>query len=100
MANGNTGQKWSDLIFSDKAIFLTAILSFFFGWTLTFIGFFTTPRGEVSDSVLWILGQALIYCGGALGITNYVGSKISFEIDKFKTSFNKKENNETDKKNE
>lgn len=42
-----------------------------FGVILTTIGFFIEPTGEVHDSVLWVLGQTLLYSGGALGIANY-----------------------------
>lgn len=42
-----------------------------FGVVLTTIGFFIEPTGEVHDSVLWVLGQTLLYSGGALGIANY-----------------------------
>lgn len=52
-----------------------------FGCILTTIGFFTEPIGEVSGSVLWILGQCLIYAGSALGIANYVKSSIHDEME-------------------
>lgn len=55
--------------------YLTAILSFIFGWALTFISFFLPPAGIVDNSVIMILGQALTYCGSALGITMYVNNK-------------------------
>lgn len=51
---------------------VTAIVSFIIGWTLTIINFFISPIGEVSDSTLWILGQALVYVGSVVGITSYV----------------------------
>ena len=34
------------------------------------------PEGEVSDSVLWILGQALIYTASVLGVTMYFNSQM------------------------
>ena len=40
---------------------ISAIAMLSFGMIFTGIGFFVAPLGEVSDSVLWILGQALIY---------------------------------------
>jgi len=62
-----------------------------FGCILTTIGFFTEPMGEVSSSVLWILGQCLIYAGSALGIANYVKSSVHDEME----ILNKQARNET-----
>ena len=53
----------------------TAIVAFAIGFGLTIAGFFTPPKGEVHDSVLWILGQALIYTASVLGIGMYFNSK-------------------------
>ena len=39
----------------------TAVVAFAVGWGLTIAGFVLPPEGEVHDSVLWILGQALVY---------------------------------------
>ena len=47
-----------------------------FGCTLTAIGFFMEPAGEVSSSVMWVLGQCLIYAGSVFGLKNYVDLKI------------------------
>lgn len=49
----------------------TAVVAFVAGWGLTIAGFIIPPEGEVSDSVLWILGQALIYTASVLGIGMY-----------------------------
>lgn len=56
---------------------LTAGLAFVLGWGLTVWGFLIPPQGEVHDSVLWILGQALIYTASALGIGMYVHGAMS-----------------------
>ena len=48
-----------------------------FGAGLSIAGFFVPPLGEVSDSVLLIFAQALIYAGSALGIDSYVNYKIN-----------------------
>lgn len=65
-------EKFSDLNIKDKIAYSTCIASFVLGWIITYIGFIVSPLGEVSDSVLWILGQALIYCASVLGISMYV----------------------------
>ena len=54
----------------------TCGLSFLFGWGLTIAGFIVPPTGEVSGSVLWILGQALLYCGACIGISEHYSSKL------------------------
>ena len=48
-----------------------------FGAALTVAGFIVPPLGEVHDSVLWILGQALIYCGSIFGLSIYTHHKIT-----------------------
>lgn len=55
----------------DTVTVWSAICMLAFGVVLTTIGFFIEPTGEVHDSVLWVLGQTLLYSGGALGIANY-----------------------------
>lgn len=62
---------------TNKLIGVTAMVSFVLGWVLVIINFFLPPRGEVSDSTLWILGQALLYCASALGIAGYVNKEIT-----------------------
>lgn len=49
----------------------SAIGMLIFGVALTLAAFLLPPVGEIHDSVLWVLGQSLIYAGGALGIANY-----------------------------
>lgn len=65
----------------DSVTVWSAIGMLGFGCILTTIGFFVEPLGEVSSSVLWILGQCLIYAGSALGIANYVKSSVHDEME-------------------
>lgn len=74
----------------DSVTVWSAIGMLLFGCILTTIGFFTEPMGEVSSSVLWILGQCLIYAGSALGIANYVKSNIHDEIEIIRSNINNK----------
>lgn len=55
----------------DKIAIGTAITAFVLGWGMTIAGFFVEPLGEVADSVLWVLGQALIYAASVFGISGY-----------------------------
>ena len=67
--------KWKDLDAKTKIAYLTAIAAFIIGWGLTIAGFCVPPVGEIADSLLWILGQALVYCASIFGVSMYtVGS--------------------------
>lgn len=45
------------------------------GLGLTVVGFIVPPLGEISNSVLWVLGQCLIYAGSIFGVSTYMDSK-------------------------
>ena len=55
---------------------ITCLGSFGCGWGLTVAGFCVPPTGVVSESVLFILGQALLYCGSILGISEHYSAKV------------------------
>ena len=59
-----------------KFAICTAVVAFIAGWGLTIAGFIIPPKGEVSDSVLWILGQALVYTASVLGIGMYFNNEL------------------------
>ena len=78
---------------------ISAIAMLSFGMIFTGIGFFVTPLGEVSDSVLWILGQALIYAGSIFGIATYTKGVVDRRIDEWKDEVRKsKEREELEEK--
>lgn len=52
----------------------SAVGMLIFGCALTTAGFIVEPLGEVSASVLTVLGQCLIFSGAALGIAAYTKS--------------------------
>ena len=54
-----------------KAAYWTAIAAFIVGWGLTIAGFIVEPLGEVSGSVLAILGEAMVYAASVFGVTLY-----------------------------
>lgn len=66
----------------DTVTVVSALAMLAFGCLLTTIGFFMNPAGEVHESVLWVLGQCLIYAGGALGIANYARTSAQQEVDR------------------
>lgn len=81
-----------------RIAYWTAIISFVCGWGLTIAGFVVPPQGEVSGSVLAVLGEAMVYTASVLGITLY----FSNEMLKFKRDTRKYLNdreNETDSEN-
>lgn len=65
-----------------------------FGVIITGAGFIVPPLGEVHDSVLWILGQILIYAGSIFGITMYAKSKLTEIENKVNNHLNKKNDEE------
>ena len=68
-----------------KVAMISGILSFVLGWSLTIAGFCIPPIGEVADSVLWVLSQALIYTGSVLGLTQYFSAesvKLRHDVDR------------------
>lgn len=68
----------------DKLSYIFAGAAFIAGWGLTIAGFIVAPLGIVDDSVLWILGQALVFTGSVIGITmhvNNVGAKIKEDLE-------------------
>ena len=66
---------WRSLDIKEKAAIITAIAAFVVGWALTIAGFIVPPLGEITDGVLWVLGQALIYAASVFGITSYFTSE-------------------------
>ena len=68
-------ENWCALDIKQKIAIITAIVAFIAGWALTIAGFVVPPIGEIADSVLWVLGQALIYASSVFGITSYFSSE-------------------------
>lgn len=86
-------EKWSDLDLKTRIAYVTAIIAFALGWGLTTAGFII-GAGVVHDSVLWILGQALLYAASVLGVGMYVTSSVrgmKRSIAEFMRSEKKKE---------
>lgn len=75
-----------------KTAYWTALVAFVAGWGLTIAGFCVSPVGEVSGSVLAVLGEAMVYTASVFGVTLY----FSNEMMKFKRDtrkyLNEKEN--------
>lgn len=57
--------------------YATAVGMLVAGLALTVAGFVVEPVGEISDSVLYVLAQCLIYAGSIFGIGLYVNTKFA-----------------------
>ena len=87
--------KIDKMTMKEKIAYGTCIAAFIFGWGLTIAGFVVSPLGVVSDSVLWVLGQALLYCGAVVGISSHYGSEVKKFEKKVNDYMNKTEENKT-----
>lgn len=68
-------EKFRDLDVKNKIAIVTAIAAFIVGWGLTIAGFII-GAGVISESVLWVLGQSLVYAASVFGVSMYVGSEV------------------------
>ena len=60
---------------SDKGV-VGALMMLMSGIALSVAGFVVDPVGEISDSVLWYVSQALIYAGSVFGVTVYIDRQV------------------------
>lgn len=67
--------KWENLNIKEKLAILSACIAFILGWCMSIAGFWIPPIGEVADSILWILGQALLYAASVFGVSAYFRSE-------------------------
>jgi hypothetical protein len=54
----------------------SALVMLVFGVVLTTAGFLTAPVGEIHDSVLYVLGQCLLFAGSIMGVGTYTAGKV------------------------
>lgn len=57
--------------------YITAVVAFIIGWGLTIAGFCVPPVGEVSGSVLAVLGEAMVYTASVFGVTLYFNTQLA-----------------------
>lgn len=75
---------------------LTALFALLFGFGLSLAGFIVDPKGIVDQSVLWILGQCLLYAGSIYGISTHFQKKQEELENKIDKHFKKKNLKEGD----
>lgn len=68
-------QHWRDLSVKEKNSLVAAGFAQVIGWALVVCGFAVEPLGDVSNSVLWILGQTLLFSSSVYSIAMYMGSR-------------------------
>ena len=59
-----------------KLQYISAMFLLLTGVVLSFIAFFTSPTGEISNSVLWYFGECLIWAGSVFGLTSYIDFRL------------------------
>lgn len=84
------GDDFKTLSLKDGIAYTTAILAFLAGWGVTIAGFLIPPVGDIADSVLWVLGQSLIYTSSILGVSMYM----KYNIQKIERKLGIKEKEE------
>ena len=62
--------------------YTSAVFILVFGCVLCLLGFYEKPRGSVDDSVLFILGQCLLFAGSTFGLSLYVNQQIKKYVNK------------------
>lgn len=66
---------WTTLNIKEQIAIISACVAFILGWAMSIGAFFVPPVGEVADSILWILGQALLYAASVFGVSAYFRSE-------------------------
>lgn len=66
---------WTTLNIKEQIAIISACVAFVLGWAMSIGAFFVPPIGEVADSILWILGQALLYSSAVFGVSAYFRSE-------------------------
>jgi len=92
-------ENWRDLSIKDKIAIVTAIVAFIIGWGLSIAGFVVPPLGEIANSVLFVLGQALVYAASVFGIAGYFSSetaRLRKDVKNMITEEEKRYKNETE----
>lgn len=75
----------------DTIAVVSACIMLAFGILLTAAGFVIDPMGEVHSSILWILGQTLLYAGAVFGIAAYTHGIIKEQVSDLEQRMRNKE---------
>lgn len=70
-------EEFDKLTFKETIVYSMAVFSLIAGFVLLFIGFYTAPRGEIHDSVLYVFGINLLFVGSLLGISMHYANELT-----------------------
>ncbi len=59
-----------------RTAYITAVVAFAVGWFLVVAGFYAEPVGEISGSVLAVLGEAMVYAASVFGVGMYFNHRL------------------------
>ena len=59
-----------------RTAYITAVAAFVIGWFLVIAGFYADPVGEISGSVLAVLGEAMVYAASVFGVGMYFNHRL------------------------
>lgn len=59
-----------------RTAYITAVVAFAVGWFLVVEGFYAEPVGEISGSVLAVLGEAMVYAASVFGVGLYFNHRL------------------------
>ena len=91
--------KWSELNIKEKLAIISAISAFVVGWALSIAGFIVPPLGQVHESILFILGQALVYSASVFGIAAYFKAESHQMKEDLRQFFIEKEESQNERLN-
>lgn len=60
-------EEWKDIVH-----YVAACWMLLFGCTLCLLSLYLPPRGVIDASVLWVLGQAIIFAASIFGVKSYI----------------------------
>lgn len=87
--------KFKDLPVKDWISYALCVLSFFAGTSLTFIGMFIDPVGEIHSTVLTSLGVFLSFSGAIIGISTHYSTELTnFKTEVQRTIYEKQNSND------
>lgn len=49
------------------------------GTVMAYINMWMPPKGEISNGVLWYVGQCFMYAGGVFGVGAYASTKLELK---------------------
>lgn len=62
---------WRDIVHYASAVFMLI-----FGSVLCVLSLYIPPKGVIDGSVLWVLGQCIIFAASIYGVKQYIDYKL------------------------